>query len=141
VSRQYEQEYYRHFGWPFYWQGGGLWGMSNFPVVPSPSDTIPSDLSDASDRTQERADTHLRSAHAVNGYHLQASDGKIGHVSDFLMDDQSWAIGQLVIETGHWLSGKEVRMPTGLVDRISYEESAVFVSVTKEAVEQSPAHQ
>ncbi|MBI5386948.1 MAG: PRC-barrel domain containing protein [Verrucomicrobia bacterium] len=140
VSRQYEEEYYRHYGWPFYWQGGGLWGMSNFPIVPPLSNPLPSESSHASDRTPERADVHLRSAQAVKGYQLQASDGTIGHVCDFMMDCQSWAIDQLVIKTGHRFSGKEVQIPTSKVDRISYEESTVFVNLTREAVTQSPAH-
>ena len=57
-----------------------------------------------------------------------------------MMDAQSWAIRQLVIKTGHRFSGKEVQIPTSKVDRISYEESTVFVNLTREAVEQSPAH-
>jgi hypothetical protein len=56
------------------------------------------------------------------------------------MDAQSWAIRQLVIKTGHRFSGKEVQIPTRTVDRISWDESKVFVNLTKEAVEQSPAH-
>jgi hypothetical protein len=76
----------------------------------------------------------------VNGYHIQASDGMIGHICDFMMDDQSWAIRQLVIKTGHRFSGKEVQIPTTQVDRISYDKSTVFVNLTSEAVEQSPAH-
>lgn len=74
----------------------------------------------------------------MNGYHLQATDGIIGHVCDFMMDDKSWAIGQLVIKTGHRLSGREVLIPTDKVARISFDESTVFVNLTKEAVEQSP---
>jgi hypothetical protein len=54
---------------------------------------------------------HLRSTHAVNGYHLKADDALVGHVCDFMMDDQSWAIGQLVIKTGHRLSGNEPQIP------------------------------
>jgi hypothetical protein len=46
----------------------------------------------------------------------------------------------LVIKTGHRLSGKEVQIPASAVDRISYEESTVFVNLTRDAVEQSPAH-
>ena len=57
-----------------------------------------------------------------------------------MMDDQSWAISQLVIKTGHRFSGKEVQIPTSKVDRISYEESTIIVKLTVEAVEQSPAH-
>jgi len=140
VSRQYEEEYYRYYGWPFYWQGNALWGMSGFPILELPPKPLPSGPATASDPQPERADAHLRSTQAVVGYHLQASDGIIGHVCDFMMDDRSWAISQLVIRTGHRLSGKEVQISTGKVDRVSYEESTVFVNLTGEAVEQSPAH-
>src|SRR5450759_963428 len=139
LSRQYEEEYYRYYGWPYYWQGNGLWGMSGFPILELPPKPLPRAPASASGPQSERADAHLRSTQAVNGYHLQASDGAIGHVCDFMMDDKSWAIRQLVIKTGHRLSGKDVLIPTKDVDRISYEESTVFVSLTMEAVEQSPA--
>jgi hypothetical protein len=76
----------------------------------------------------------------VGGYHLQASDGIIGHVCDFMMDAQNWAIRHLVIKTGHRFSGKEVQIPTREVARISYPDSTVFVNVTMEIVQQSPAH-
>jgi sporulation protein YlmC with PRC-barrel domain len=140
VSRQYEEEYYRHYGWPYYWHGDGLWGMSGFPILELPTKPLPSESATANGSQSERADTHLRSTQAVNGYHIQASDGIIGHVCDFMMDAQSWAIRQLVIKTGHRFSGKEVQIPTRKVDRISYEESKVFVNLTKEAVEQNPSH-
>ena len=141
LSRQYEEEYYRYYGWPYYWQGGGLWGMGGFPILELPSKPLPSEPATASGRQPERADAHLRSTQAVNGYHVQASDGMIGYVCDFMMDAQSWAIGQVVIKIGHRLSGKEVQIPSGKVDRISWDESKVFVNLTKEAIEQSPAHQ
>jgi hypothetical protein len=76
----------------------------------------------------------------VTGYHLQASDGIIGHVCDFLMDDKSWAITQLVVKTGHRFTGKEVQMAISQVERISYQESTVYAKVSKEAVEKSPEH-
>jgi hypothetical protein len=74
----------------------------------------------------------------VSGYHLKASDGIPGFVCDFMMDAPSWVIDQLVIKIGHRFSGKEVAIPTSRVERISYEESTVFVNLTKEEVEQSP---
>jgi hypothetical protein len=139
VSRQYEEEYYRYYGWPYYWQGDGLWGMSGFPILELPAKPLPSEPATASGPRPKRADAHLRSTQAVKGYHIQASDGINGHVCDFMMDDKSWAIVQLVIKTGHRLSGKDVLIPTKDVDRISYEESTIFVSLSMEAVEQSPA--
>jgi sporulation protein YlmC with PRC-barrel domain len=139
LSRQYEEEYYLYYGWPYYWQGGGVWGMSGFPILELPEKPLPSEPDTASGPQPERADAHLRSTQAVNGYHLQASDGMIGHVCDFMMDDKSWAIRQLVIKTGHRFSGKEVQIPSGKVDRISWDESKVFVNLTKEAILQTPA--
>jgi len=140
VSRRYEEEYYLYYGWPFYWRGNALWGMSGFPILDLPSNPFPSEQAKASDPALEGADAHLRSTNAVNGYRLQASDGTIGHVSDFMMDARTWAISRLVVRTGHRLSGREVLIPTSKVDRISYEESKVFVALTGEAVEQSSAH-
>jgi hypothetical protein len=78
-----------------------------------------------------RDEKHLRSTQAVTGYHIQSVDGEIGHVSSFLVDDKSWEIRELVIETGHWYSGKEILIPPSKVKRISYKESKVFVSLTK----------
>ena len=140
VSRQYEEEYYRYYGWPFYWQGDGLWGMSGFPILELPP-TVPLSESATSGGAQpENEDAHLRSVQAVQGYHLQASDGIIGEVCDFLMDARHWAIRQLVVKTGGQSAVKEVELPVSKVDRISYEESTVFVNLTKTAVEHSPAH-
>jgi sporulation protein YlmC with PRC-barrel domain len=142
VSRQYEEEYHRYYGWPYYWEGDGLWGgMRCFPILELPPKFASAEPPAASGPKPERADAHLRSTQAVNGYQLKTSDGVIvGHVCDFMMDDKSWAIHQLVVKIGHRFTGKEVRIPMSQVDRISYEESTVFVKLTKEAVEKSPEH-
>jgi sporulation protein YlmC with PRC-barrel domain len=137
VSRQYEEEYHRYFGWPFYWEGNGLWGRSEFPILSVPPKMTLDKKAVAPDRKSEAADAHLRSAQAVNGYHIKANDGIVGHVCDFIMDDKSWAICQLVVKTGHRFTGKEVQIPVGKVDRISYGDSTVFVNFNMEAIEQS----
>jgi hypothetical protein len=130
VSRQYEEEYYRYYDWPYYWEGSGLWGLSGFPILELPANPLPGKPTTAIGPQPERADAHLRSAQAVNGYHFQTGDGIIGHVCDFMMDPGNWAIGQLVIKTGHRFSGKEMLVPTKDVDRISYKESTVFATLT-----------
>jgi len=140
VSRQFEEEYYRYYGWPYYWQGEGLWGMSGFPILELPPNRLPGKAAAANEPPSQSADVHLRSTQSVTGYHLQASDGIAGHVCDFMMDTQSWEIRQLAIRTGHRFSGKEVSIPAGKVDRISYEESTVFANMTQEGVEQSSAY-
>ena len=139
LSRQYELEYYRHYGWPNYWDGGGLWGLNSFPTMERPAAKSPGGPAVAHDAPLVRADAHLRSTQAVNGYQIQAADGIVGHVCDFLVEPRTWAIEQLVIKTGHRLSGLEVLIPVGLVERISYDDSTVFVRLTRAAIEESPA--
>lgn len=140
VSRQYEENYYQYYGWPYYWQGSGLWGMSGIPNLALSSAPLTNEEDRKNISHSKGEDVHLRSTQAVIGYNLQASDGEIGHVCDFIMDTHSWAIRQLVIKIGPLLSGREVKIPTSKVHRINYKESTVFIHLTKEAVEQSPEH-
>jgi hypothetical protein len=141
VSRQFEEQYHRYYGWPCYWEGDGLWGgMRGFPILESPPTLAASEPPAATGPKPNRGDAHLRSAQAVIGYHLQATDGITGHVCDFLMDDKSWAINQLVVKTGHRLTGKEVQLPVGNVTEISYDASKVFVNLHTDAVEKSPPY-
>ena len=139
VSRQHEEEYHRYYGWPAYWLGDGMWGMGGNSVLETPP-ILPGKSSATNDSQPKQADVHLRSTQAVSGYHVQATDGVIGHVCDFLTDDQSWAVGQLVVKTGHRFTGNEVLIPVNKIDRISYDDSTVFVKLTKEAIEKSPAY-
>jgi hypothetical protein len=140
VSRQHEEEYHRYYGWPAYWLGDAMWGMSGVSVLETPAKALPGESTAANGPQPKRADAHLRSTQAVSGYHLQATDGIIGHVCDFMMDDKSWSIGQLVVKIGHRFTGNEVLIPVSTVDRVSYDDSTVFVNLTKEAVEKSPAY-
>jgi uncharacterized protein YrrD len=71
---------------------------------------------------------------------FKPATGTIGHVNDFIMDDKSWAICHLVVETGHWFSRREIIISPKDIDRISYEESKVFVKVTKEAILAAPEY-
>ena len=126
VSRQYEVDYYRYYGWPAYWEGAGMWGLGSFPVVTPPS----GDELAALGPHHHRADKHLQSALSVQGYHIQASDGVIGHVTGFMVDDKSWTIRELVVETGHWYAGKEILISPAKVSEVSYEQSKVGVHLT-----------
>jgi uncharacterized protein YrrD len=138
VSRQYEEEYYRYYGWPSYWIGGGLWGLNAFPLAAPPPPPLPSEMGGESDRVRQSEDPHLRSTRVVTGYQLRTSEETIGHVTDFLMDAKSWVICHLVVETGNWFFGKEMVISPSHIERISYEDSLVFVSLTKEAILQAP---
>jgi uncharacterized protein YrrD len=114
-----------------YWDGVETWGVGGFPEAPPPH-LMPS--------KQASDDLHLQSTQALSGYPVQTSEGAIGHVIDFIIDDKSWVICHLVVETGHWYSRKEIVISPKNIDRISYEESKVFVNVTKEAILEAPQY-
>lgn len=133
VSRQDEEAYYRYYGWPTYWQDGGMSGIAGFPVIdPIP---VPEDVRPRQSTRQE--DIHLRSTRATTGYRIQASDGPIGTVSGFTMDGRNWSIREVVVQTGHWYSRKEILVLPENIERISYEGSTVFVNLTKQDLEQT----
>jgi len=137
VSRQYEEEYYRYFGWPYYWQGDGLWGESGFPIVEPPP--LANQAAQNSSR-KSRADAHLLSTRAVNGYTLRNGRTIVGHVCDFMVDPGSWAVAQLVIRTGNQFFGKEdLWIDMQKVNSISHEQSTVFADLNAKASENSPS--
>jgi hypothetical protein len=134
VSRQYEEEYFHYYGWPTYWSGGGMWGGGGYPTILPPYQDEPQILGRSSRRSDDK---HLQSAQSVTGYHVQAVDGTMGHVSGFVVDARSWAIRELSVETGHWYAGREILISTDAVERIGYDESKVFVSLTQTEIRQA----
>jgi len=133
VSRQFEEAYYGYYGWPVYWAGPYMWGTYPYVV----RDHAKWRVSTEGDKIW---DPHLRSMCAVDGHHVHASDGEIGHVADFVVDDEIWAIRYLIIDTRNWWPGKKVLVPPQWIGRVSWSESKVFVNVSREAVRQSPEY-
>jgi uncharacterized protein YrrD len=139
VSRQYEEEYHQYYNWPYYWGGLDVWGMSGFPILPQRSEPFQGERATDENKKSAAGDAHLRSATTIVGYHIQAGDETIGRVTDFVMDEKTWVIRHLVVDTGHWLSGKRVLISPSQIKRISWDESRVFVNLTKAAVMGAPA--
>jgi uncharacterized protein YrrD len=137
VSRQYEREYYRYYGWPVYWTGPSLWGPGPLPLYYPPLQNAPAQEGSA---LAEPGDPHLRSTAEVKGYHLQARDGAVGHVEDFIVDDGNWAIRYLVVDTGHWLASRRVLVALQWIEKVSWEQSAVAVDLPKSSIEHAPLY-
>jgi len=133
VSRQYEEEYYRYYGWQGYWQGGGMWSGVSFPEVSPflPAENVPHH------GRHQLDDLHLRSTKELVGYHIEATDGQIGAVTSFILDGSTWAIREFVIETGYWYAGKTILLLPDNIKRIDYEHSCIFVNLTKEDLKQT----
>jgi hypothetical protein len=71
---------------------------------------------------------------------IQAADGEIGHIEDFVIDDETWAIRHLIIAPLNWWPGKQVLVSPQWIERGSWEESKVFVNLSRETIKQSPAY-
>ncbi len=137
VSRQYELEYHGYYDWPIYWSGAFMWGALAYPTRPGegwpPSDPDPAAHEDG-------RDPHLRSTQAVSGYHIEARDGEIGHVADFIIEEETWAIRYLVVDPKNWWPGKHVLVSPRWIERVSWEESKVFVDLSREMIKRSPEY-
>lgn len=83
---------------------------------------------------------HLRSGNAVMRYYVHASDGDIGHVEGFLVDERSWAIRYLIVNTSNWWLGHQVLIAPQWIDRVDWTEPMVSVGLTREAIKHSPPY-
>ena len=131
VSRQFENAYYGYYGWPLYWAGPYSWGTYPYPAKPDEKwhETTPA---------EQGWDAHLRSTGAVSGHHVQTLDGEIGHVADFIIDDKTWAIRYVIVDTHNWLPGRKVLVAPQWIESVNWLERKVFVNLSREAVRLAP---
>jgi hypothetical protein len=150
VSREQEAGLHEHYGWPAYWtgagylDGGGL--ITPVPLLDTPAaPTVPATAEAAlasvpQIRTAPNGDPRLRSGKAVLGYGLEASDGAIGHIEDFLFEDHTWELRYAVIDTRNWLPGKKVVVSPDWISTVSWSHSRVYIDLTREAIKAAPAY-
>lgn len=140
VSRQNEMDIFRHYGWPIYWDND----MSYVPAanyIGAQPDLVNDIRNNDAKSTQIRKDPHLRSSREVTGYSIQASDGEIGHVEDFIVDDSNWMIRYMVVETRKWLpGGRKMIIAPYWVKNIDWASSKVEVEMNKESINNSPEY-
>lgn len=139
VSREQETTLYGYYGWPNYWVMPAAEGAAVPPAAAAPESRIRAEL-ERRVKEAEHADPHLRSAREVSGYYIEALDGDIGHVEDFLIDDNGWRIRYLVADTRNWLPGKQVILSPDWVLRIDWNERTVHVDHNREQIKNSPEY-
>ena len=133
VSHQFEEAYYGYHGWPTYWGGPYRWGA--YPYIARQPENWR-----GSNPSGKAWDPHLRSTYGVSGHHIQALDGEIGHVEDFIIEDETWAIRYLVVDTHNWWPGKKVLLSPAWIENVSWSERKVFVNLSRDAIKQSPEY-
>ncbi|MFP4378114.1 MAG: PRC-barrel domain-containing protein [Spirochaetales bacterium] len=138
ISRQQEAEYHLYYNFPPYWGGVALWGRYEQPGV-EPDETD-EEATHQDKKYGAKWDSHLRSAREVRGYRVTATDGEVGHIDNFLMESDTWAIRYLVINTGGWLKRHEVLFIPKLIDRVSWADARVTVNTSKGLLERAPEY-
>src|SRR5579885_3061322 len=133
VSRHFEWDYYSYYGWPGYWGGSYAWGETPYPTP---------GLAHWSEemRLTGGNDPHLRSMKEVSGYNAEALDGEIGHIDDFLIDDETRTIRYLAIDTRNWWPGKKVLVSPEWIQRVSWAEARVFINLNRGIIKSAPEY-
>jgi len=152
VSRQHEIRYLGYFGYPYYWGGAGIWGAGAYPNMMMPgyagfiatphalrTETEKADAQTEATRRQDD-DPHLRSCNVVISYHIEATDGDIGHVQGFLVDEDTWAIRYIIVDTSNWWLGHQVLITPQWIEDVSWPDATVSVNLTRLAVKSAPPY-
>lgn len=149
VSRQQELELFRYYNYPSYWGGPGIWGGGMYPSYPGSITNLAEPLRSDADMdiaqqplqtSESQGDPHLRSTREVAGYVIQAQDGEIGHISDFIMSDDTWSLRYIEVDTRNWWPGKHVLVAPRWIEAIDWAIKTVNVNLLREAIKQAPEY-
>jgi hypothetical protein len=150
VSRQHELEYSSFYAYPYYWGGSGLWGAEYYPgamltgvgYAGSGAEYLAARVERERREALHRDydDPHLRSCNAVTGYHIGAVDGEIGHLQGMLVDEESWAIRYLIVNTSNWWLGHSVLVAPRWIKDVSWGERRITVDMTRQSIQGSPPY-
>lgn len=130
VSRQQEAELAKYYHWVPYWEPTSL--SVGGAAAPVPAAAAPA----AEQKSQ--GDPHLRSVKEVTGYHIEAADGEVGHVEDFITETDDWVIRYMVVDTRNWLPGRKVLVPPVWIEEVDWAAKRVRVDMTTDQVKGSP---
>lgn len=141
VSRQMENKIFGHYGYNPYWNHdyayrGGLGHMGGAELI-SPGLRSEGAITTAQGHCD---DIHLRSFEEVEGYHIHASDGEIGHVADFLIEENDWTIRYLVVDTQTWWPGKKVLISPHYLRCIAWGNRLLKFRVNREKLKGGPEY-
>ena len=138
VSRQHETEYLGYYGYPVYW--GSAASHPGHDVDAAEQSREEAAFARA-DRDRHRDDDpHLRSFNEVIGYRVHATDGEIGQVEGLLVEEGTWVIRYLVVNTGHWWAGRKVLLTPEWITHLRWTDQSVTVDVSRTAIQNAPPY-
>ena len=140
VSRQQEREYHRYYGYPRYWAYAGRWGMGAFPgLLADPQKVdVPNDEANGTNDSIDTDDVHLRSASELRVYYIHGSDESIGHIEDFIVDDETWQVCYLVVDTSNWWMGKKVLVAPHWASKVNWAQHQIEIDLSRDTIKNGP---
>jgi sporulation protein YlmC with PRC-barrel domain len=88
---------------------------------------------------RHRGVPHLRSGAELLGYAVQARDGAIGEIADFVIDDKAWTVREIVVDTLKRWRGGELRVHPAYVERVERSRRKMHLDLTRNEVRLSGA--
>ena len=82
----------------------------------------------------------LRTLGDLHDYMIGAVDGGIGHVKDLYLDDETWAVRYLIVDTSNWWLGHQMLVAPRWIDSVSWGDRTVSIKMTRQAVKDAPAY-
>ncbi len=140
VSRWQETELFKHYDYPYYWAGPYAWGFSVSPLLLDEAFVDNREQTEPREQPESDKDRHLRSCKEVKGYAIHASDATLGHLEDFLFDEEDWSIQMLVIDPRNWWPSKDVLVAPQRILSVNWEDKSVTLDMTRAEVEHSPQY-
>jgi hypothetical protein len=142
LTRHRLTELHEYYGWPPSWTESRL--RSTVPVGPSELQAAKAAQVglEGKEPTTEPVvgGPHLRSTEEVVGYHVHGEDGAIGKLVDLLVDEEEWRIRYLLVDTGEWLSGRQVTLAPDWIESVSWLQSEISVASTRQEVSEAPEY-
>ncbi len=134
VSRQYEMIFGKYYATTPYWGGADIWGGFPTPaLLRVRQDQLATDF-------EGPEENHLRSVKESTGYHIQATDGQIGHVEEFVVEDDTWTLRYVVVDTRNWLPGRKVLVSPQWVREVDWADRKFRVDLTTATIKNSPEY-
>jgi hypothetical protein len=99
----------------------------------------------AAGRTRQRRPANAASAHGCGACAsfagaISTRDGEIGHVDDAFIEDETWHIRYLLVDTSNWIGGTHVPVPTSAIRAVDWTAGRIDVDLTRDRIRLAPPY-
>lgn len=145
ISRRFEEHYANYFGWPFYWGSAEFWPGGIYPThLANRNDNLHGEDVSRLDYAEDSAwrerveESHLRSYTELKNYEIHARDGEIGMVEDLVIEDDTWALRYVQVDTKRFWASHGILLSTQWIDKISWLDQQCYTRLTVATIQKAP---